>query len=248
MRVLVPQRRQSANAAADLMNALFLGADSGDLGEAEDAYDREEEESNYDYDEEEEEDHDYEEEDMDYYDDGFGRGEDADFAPSDFRFDDRDDFVDHDDDDEGLRRLHGADLRAEGGGFYPHHDGEDDQAGSLVGVLRSTLTTIIPPSSNVDQAGSLVGVLQSTLTTVIPPSSNVKEAKEGEDCCYVCRSNVPNAKFTPCGHSSICTVCADRLICSSASRCPLCRAAVTDYDIVSPPPPAAAEIRDAWDD
>jgi hypothetical protein len=210
-----PQRQQqrNMNAAADLMNALFLGADSGQRDREEDDYD-------------------YEEEEDDYYDDhnhgnygGYGHEDDADFAPFDFRVDDRDDFVD--DDDGGIEMLYGADLRLEGGLFS--RDEDDD----LVGVWQHS--TIIPPHD-------LVEVQQHS--TITPPPS--KEAKEGEEHCYVCFSNVPNAKFTDCGHSSICTVCADRLIRSSANKCPLCRGTVTAFDIIVASP--AAGIRDAWDD
>jgi hypothetical protein len=111
--------------------------------------------------------------------------------------------------------LYGAELRLEGG-LYSRNEDDD-----LVEVQHTLIRHHLPFPPQ---------VLQST---IIPPPSN--EAKEGEDHCYVCFSNVPNAKFTACGHSSICTVCADKLIRSSANKCPLCRAAVTAYNIVASP-------------
>ncbi len=57
------------------------------------------------------------------------------------------------------------------------------------------------------------------------------DAKEGEDTCFVCLDKVPDCKFVDCNHGHICCICADRLI-KESGKCPLCRLAVTRYELV----------------
>ncbi len=57
-----------------------------------------------------------------------------------------------------------------------------------------------------------------------------REALEGEDTCYVCMVNYPDARFTPCNNTGICCACAQR-ITRSTGKCPLCRAAVTSFQL-----------------
>jgi hypothetical protein len=64
------------------------------------------------------------------------------------------------------------------------------------------------------------------------PSYQVTEATEGEDACYVCCVNRPNATLPNCGHTGICCACASRLMRSQTPRCPLCRAMISHFDVV----------------
>lgn len=57
-----------------------------------------------------------------------------------------------------------------------------------------------------------------------------KEAAAGEDTCFICLDNVPDAKFNECGHSGVCCKCADSVI-RRGMACPLCRADVFDFTV-----------------
>ena len=62
-------------------------------------------------------------------------------------------------------------------------------------------------------------------TDDIPPSI---QAQEGEDTCYVCMDNIPNAMFPDCGNTGICCPCANRIV-TSTQTCPLCRGSVASF-------------------
>jgi hypothetical protein len=53
-------------------------------------------------------------------------------------------------------------------------------------------------------------------------SRDSKIAKEDEDQCVICLSNVADAKFAPCGNSGVCGACAFKLL-RTTKTCPLCR-------------------------
>ena len=79
-----------------------------------------------------------------------------------------------------------------------------------------------------------------------------EEAKEGDETCCVCLSNVPDCKFVDCKHREtgfICRICADRLVKSSTGRsCPFCRKAVTDYKVIVPVKPNHTWPDSIWSD
>jgi hypothetical protein len=58
-----------------------------------------------------------------------------------------------------------------------------------------------------------------------------REAVEGEFPCYVCHTNFPNARFTPCGHAEICCACAHQVV-QRGQNCPLCRAVILSFERV----------------
>jgi hypothetical protein len=62
-------------------------------------------------------------------------------------------------------------------------------------------------------------------TDDLPPSI---QAKEGEDTCYVCMDNIPDAMFPDCGHTWICGPCANQIV-TSTQTCPLCRRRVASF-------------------
>ena len=53
-------------------------------------------------------------------------------------------------------------------------------------------------------------------------SRETRLARDDEDQCVVCLSNVANAKFAPCGNTGVCCACAFKLI-QTTKTCPLCR-------------------------
>ncbi len=56
-----------------------------------------------------------------------------------------------------------------------------------------------------------------------------REALQGEEECYICYHNFPDAKFTPCGNRGVCCACAQR-ITRSTGKCPLCSLDVTSFE------------------
>ena len=80
------------------------------------------------------------------------------------------------------------------------------------------------------------GLVPVAFLLYYPPLSSFQrlatEAAADEEACCVCFVNRPNAKFTRCGHSSICCVCAYRLVRSDAPKCPLCRARIVGVDLI----------------
>jgi hypothetical protein len=69
---------------------------------------------------------------------------------------------------------------------------------------------------------------QRTVQRPTPPPA-AKTAKDSEDACFVCFTNVPDAMFPQCGHSGLCCVCADKIVKSTQKKCPLCRGAATSF-------------------
>ena len=69
---------------------------------------------------------------------------------------------------------------------------------------------------------------QRTVQKPTPPPA-AKTAKDSEDACFVCFTNVPDAMFPQCGHSGLCCVCADKIVKSTQKKCPLCRGAATSF-------------------
>lgn len=57
------------------------------------------------------------------------------------------------------------------------------------------------------------------------------QAQEGEDTCYVCMDNVPDAMFPDCGNTGICCLCAHRIV-TSTQTCPLCRGSVASFRVI----------------
>ena len=57
------------------------------------------------------------------------------------------------------------------------------------------------------------------------------QAQEGDDTCYVCMDNIPNAMFPDCGNKGICCLCAHR-ICTTTQTCPLCRGSVASFRVI----------------
>ena len=69
------------------------------------------------------------------------------------------------------------------------------------------------------------------------PSVVAKTAKDSEDACFVCFTNVPDAMFPQCGHAGLCCVCADKIV-KTTQKCPLCRKAAASF--------APAQGGDLW--
>ena len=67
-------------------------------------------------------------------------------------------------------------------------------------------------------------------TEIIDDVPVAKEAAAGGDACFICLSNVPDAKFNECGHSGVCCECADSVI-RRGMACPLCRVDVFDFTV-----------------
>jgi hypothetical protein len=58
-------------------------------------------------------------------------------------------------------------------------------------------------------------------------SKETKIATDGETCA-ICITNVPDAKFAPCGNTGVCCDCAFKLI-QTTRLCPLCRKGITFF-------------------
>jgi hypothetical protein len=56
-------------------------------------------------------------------------------------------------------------------------------------------------------------------------------AQEGENTCYVCMDNIPNAMFPDCCNTGICCLCAHRIV-TSTQTCPLCRGSVASFRVI----------------
>jgi len=56
----------------------------------------------------------------------------------------------------------------------------------------------------------------------------VREVQEGEDACFVCERNFPDAIFAPCSHARICCACAYQIV-QTTRTCPLCRGGVVSF-------------------
>lgn len=56
-----------------------------------------------------------------------------------------------------------------------------------------------------------------------------REAQGDEDACYICFTNIPREKFTPCGHAGICRACARKVMQRDTPSCPLCRGEVSSF-------------------
>jgi hypothetical protein len=74
--------------------------------------------------------------------------------------------------------------------------------------------------------------LEQQTTVEKPTSPAAKTAKDGEEACFVCFTNVPDAMFPQCGHSGLCCVCADKIVKSTQNKCPLCRGPATSFVMV----------------
>ena len=60
-------------------------------------------------------------------------------------------------------------------------------------------------------------------------SRDTKLVQDNEqDKCFICFSNVVDAKFAPCGHSGVCGACAFKLI-QTTKTCPLCRERISFF-------------------
>ena len=66
---------------------------------------------------------------------------------------------------------------------------------------------------------------------LLAESRMIQLASEGEDSCFVCTENMPNARFTPCSHSGLCCACAYKIF-QLTKTCPLCRGKVTSFQRV----------------
>jgi hypothetical protein len=63
---------------------------------------------------------------------------------------------------------------------------------------------------------------------LLEQSRLVREAVDGEDACFICLQNFPDASFLPCGNGGICCACAYRIVQTTKS-CPLCRGDVVSF-------------------
>jgi hypothetical protein len=76
--------------------------------------------------------------------------------------------------------------------------------------------------------------VENGLTDFTPADPNLgNEALDGEDVCFVCLVNKPDAILLACQHTGICCVCAHRLFVD-AQRCPLCRHPIPSFRVVDP--------------
>ena len=103
--------------------------------------------------------------------------------------------------------------------FFPDEDDTELDAEAFASDLHIMQTQII---------NMLRTEPQRTVENPTSPTPEAEKAKDGEDACFVCFTNVPDAKFPQCGHSGLCGVCADKLV-KSTNKCPLCRETVTSF-------------------
>lgn len=63
----------------------------------------------------------------------------------------------------------------------------------------------------------------------LPPHTTTTLVDDDQEPCAVCYMNTRNLRFTPCGHTSICSACYVKLMCN---KCPMCRTNIAAIEIV----------------
>jgi hypothetical protein len=116
-------------------------------------------------------------------------------------------------------------------------DNEKYRSGYMAYYNRMTdMTNFLPPVVNIPVANvPIVNVPVANIQVLVLPNVNlvVEETEDENKMCVICNVNKQNIRFLPCGHTTTCSVCAQKVMnitYQNGLKCPMCRQNVSHID------------------